>query len=491
MSNSSLVTYRHITKHKNSGRGGHKIEKIFVHHMAGCLTVKQCGSVFDNRQASAHYGVNGSAIGQYVDEKDTAWHCGNFSWNQRSIGIELANDAGAKGMWHVSDDTISTAIKLIADICKRNDIPYLNYTGDMNGNLCMHRWVCSTSCPGPYLSNQFARIAKGVNDILGGKAAPLVLEEDGIGGPMTVSRMQEFLGTPIDGVISGQNKSMAKYYPALKSVIFDDTESTCVHALQWMVGVYEDGVLGPDTIKAWQKFLGVKIDGSFGTASMKAWQKYLNEHKKAVFPATHVTKPVVVKKPTAKTSAPSVSTPKASDIPKWVENANAWAKKIAADNSWHYVKWSSDKRTHECPICHKHPKGKYHGWNCIGFGYAVWHHGGGLKNNCNCHIIANDTGEKMYKASLDDATKIAKKFIGLNDIKVIRNKKGIPKSEWKPGDMCMRFSGSTYTHTFYYMGNGLIADSTGSNGKVANNKQIAIRSYKKYSAKIIIRYTGK
>ena len=78
MSNSSLVTYKHITSHKTKGRGGHKIEKIFVHHMAANLTVKQCGSVFDNRQASAHYGVNGSAIGQYVDESDTAWHCGNF-----------------------------------------------------------------------------------------------------------------------------------------------------------------------------------------------------------------------------------------------------------------------------------------------------------------------------------------------------------------------------------------------------------------------------
>ena len=52
MSNSSLVTYRHIVTNKTLGRGGNKITKIFVHHMAGNLTVKQCGSVFDNRQAS-------------------------------------------------------------------------------------------------------------------------------------------------------------------------------------------------------------------------------------------------------------------------------------------------------------------------------------------------------------------------------------------------------------------------------------------------------
>lgn len=291
MSNSTLVTYRHIVRHRDSGRGKHRIQKIFVHHMAGVLTVKQCGNVFDNRPASAHYGVSGTAIGQYVDEKDTAWHCGNFSWNQKSIGIELANDSGAKGNWHVSDTTINTAIKLIADICRRNGIPKLVYTGDMNGNLCMHRWVCSTSCPGPYLATQFRRIEKGVNDILGKETGPIKLDVDGIGGPMTVSRMQEFLGTQVDGVISGQNKDLAKYYPALESVIFDDTESTCVKALQWMVGVYEDGVIGQDTTKAWQKFLGVKIDGIFGPESMKAWQKYLNEHDKAIFPETHAPKP--------------------------------------------------------------------------------------------------------------------------------------------------------------------------------------------------------
>lgn len=488
MSNSSLVTYRHITKHKNSGRGGHKIEKIFVHHMAGCLTVKQCGSVFDNRQASAHYGVNGSAIGQYVDEKDTAWHCGNFSWNQRSIGIELANDAGAKGMWHVSDATINTAIKLIADICKRNGISYLNYTGDMKGNLCMHRWVCSTSCPGPYLSNQFARIAKGVNDILGGKAAPLKLDEDGVGGPMTVSRMQEFLGTPIDGVISGQNKSMAKYYPALKSVTFDDTESTCVHALQWMVGVYEDGVLGPDTIKAWQKFLGVKTDGNFGPVSMKAWQKYLNEHKKAVFPATHVTKPVVVKKPAAATTTKK-STAKAKQTPTpKMEKALAWSKKIAADNSFHYVKYTSNKATHECPICKNHPKGKTHGGNCIWFPYASWHHGAGLGNKCSCQVFTDQLYEKMLKVKAAEALKIAQERTGLKDIKVLRSKKGIDPSKLKPGDAVVFFKGNNYVHTGQWVGDGLIADCT--SGRKDNIKY-GVPNYTKWTIKLAIRYMGK
>lgn len=314
MSNSSLVTYKHITKHRDSGRGGHKIEKIFVHHMAGVLTVKQCGNVFNTRPASAHYGVSGKTIGQYVDEKDTAWHCGNYRWNQRSIGIELSNSTGAKGGWQVSDTTINTAIKLIADICRRNGIKRLRYTGDMSGNLCMHRWVCSTSCPGPYLSHKFARIEAGVNKILGAKN---ILDVDGIGGPLTVLRMQEFFGTEMDGVISGQLKVNAKYYPSLTEVIFDDTTSTCVKALQKMLGMKESGILDANTVTEWRKFLGVKSGETFDKEAMKAWQKYLNEHDKVVYPEP----PKKEEKPETKPEKPK----KLTNAEKMAKYANEFA----------------------------------------------------------------------------------------------------------------------------------------------------------------------
>ena len=167
MSNSKLASTFIRTNHIGypdgaKGRGGAKIEKIFVHHMAGNLTVKQCGNIFKTREASAHYGVSGKQIGQYVDEADTAWHCASKHYNQRSIGIELANDGKAPS-WHVSDTTIATAIDLIVDICQRNDIKKLNYTGDLKGNLCMHQWVVSTACPGPYLKTKFKYIAEQVN----------------------------------------------------------------------------------------------------------------------------------------------------------------------------------------------------------------------------------------------------------------------------------------------------------------------------------------
>lgn len=182
MSNSSLVNYKALTKHfgyptGKTGRGGKKIDKIFVHHMAGILTVEQCGNVFKTREASAHYGIDGKGrVGQYVLEENAAWHCANKEYNQRSIGIELANDGGAKTNWHVSDKAIAKCIDLIVDICKRNGIKKINYTGNLNGNLCMHCWTASTSCPGGYLKTKFKYIAEQVNKKLN-SSAPAPVED--------------------------------------------------------------------------------------------------------------------------------------------------------------------------------------------------------------------------------------------------------------------------------------------------------------------------
>lgn len=107
---------------------------------------------------------------------------------------------------------------------------------------------------------------------------------DGIGGASTVKRMQEFFDVGVDGVISGQNPNLKKYYPALTAVEGGSGGSPCIKKLQLWVGTTQDGVLGQGTVKAWQKKIGVTADGIFGKASMKAWQKYLNSHPKPVYP---------------------------------------------------------------------------------------------------------------------------------------------------------------------------------------------------------------
>lgn len=188
-----------------------------------------------------------------------------------------------------------------------------------------------------------------------------------------------------------------------------------------------------------------------------------------------------------------------------VKGMNAWATKIANDNSYHYKLWrDSEPKTKKCPICEGYPKDAstsspsksilgLHGWNCIGFAFAVWHHGGKIGSACNCHVIADDTAMRILNAKTDaEALKIAKQFIKVDNLMVIRGKDGknIPKSKWQAGDIMCQFVGNKYTHMFYYRGNNKITDAKGSAGKIAPDKQIATRSADKYSARIIFRYLG-
>jgi len=176
MSNSKLVNYTKISPNSTNPRN-HKIDKITIHHMAGNLSVETCGNVFapKSRKASSNYGVGSDGrVGLYVDEANRAWTSSNAGNDNRAVTIEVANDGGAPD-WHVSDKALEKTIELCVDICKRNGIPRLNFTGDKSGNLTMHKWFANTNCPGPYLESKFPYIAEEVNKRLG--AEPVRPEE--------------------------------------------------------------------------------------------------------------------------------------------------------------------------------------------------------------------------------------------------------------------------------------------------------------------------
>lgn len=108
---------RILTKHYTRGRGGHRIDKVVVHHNAANLTIEQCWDVWQTREASAHYQVQSDGrIGQLVWDSDTAWHCGNYAQNQRSIGIEHADCSS--NPWRISDEALDSGAHLVAAICK-------------------------------------------------------------------------------------------------------------------------------------------------------------------------------------------------------------------------------------------------------------------------------------------------------------------------------------------------------------------------------------
>lgn len=164
MSNSPLVQYTRISPNSSNPRNS-KIKKITIHHMAGVLSVETCGNIFanPNRQASSNYAIGSDGrIAMYVEEKNRSWCSSNSNNDNQAITIEVSNCENG-GQWRVSDYVLSRLIELCVDICKRNGIEKLNYTGDATGNLTRHNMFSSTACPGPYLQSKFPYIAEQVN----------------------------------------------------------------------------------------------------------------------------------------------------------------------------------------------------------------------------------------------------------------------------------------------------------------------------------------
>lgn len=166
MSNSKLVSFVRRTSNKNSPRN-HKIDRITIHHMAGNLTLASCCSAVESRGGSCNYCIDSNGkIGLMVDECDRSWCSSSPENDNRAVTIEVANCKGEPN-WEISDKAMKSLIALCVDICRRNGIRRLCYTGDTSGNMTMHKWFAPTGCPGPYLSEKFGYIASEVNKQLG------------------------------------------------------------------------------------------------------------------------------------------------------------------------------------------------------------------------------------------------------------------------------------------------------------------------------------
>lgn len=164
MSNSSLITYTRISPNSNNPRNN-KILKITPHHMAGNLSLVQFGNLVaqPSRQMSSNYAIDSKGnIGLFCEEKNRSWCSSSPSNDHQAITIEVANDGGAPD-WHVSDAALESLIKLCVDVCQRNGIEKLVFTGNASGNLTQHNYFSSTACPGPYLKSKFPYIESEVN----------------------------------------------------------------------------------------------------------------------------------------------------------------------------------------------------------------------------------------------------------------------------------------------------------------------------------------
>jgi len=167
MSQSSLVSKNWWANQTNYTPGRQDtIHGIVIHHAAS-TSLDSVGQVFSQagRGGSAHYGVKGNQIHQYVREEDTAWHCGDWLGNCCTIGIETVNSTGSPD-WLVDEETFNTLVKLVADIAKRNNLGRIKFEPDgVYPTLSAHRDWSPTYCPGDYLYSRMNELAEKANKI--------------------------------------------------------------------------------------------------------------------------------------------------------------------------------------------------------------------------------------------------------------------------------------------------------------------------------------
>lgn len=119
-----------------SDRKGYKVCKFTPHHMAGNLSVEQCGKLFQNpsRGASSNYGIGTDGrIALYVDEAYRGWTSSNALNDRQAITVEVANNE-IGGNWSISEAAWNSLVDLAEDVCRRYGFR-LEFDGTPNGSL--------------------------------------------------------------------------------------------------------------------------------------------------------------------------------------------------------------------------------------------------------------------------------------------------------------------------------------------------------------------
>lgn len=192
-SNSSLATVKMISPNRTPNRN-HAIDTITIHCFVGQVNAKRGCEVFQpsSKGASCNYvvGYDGS-IGLCVEEKDRSWCTGGKDKNgnpirvngisgssndYQAVTIEVASDSTHP--YAITEKAMAALIELCADICRRNGIKKLLWSGDKNlvgnpakQNLTVHRWFANKACPGDYIYQRLGDIAAKVNTRLGATGA--------------------------------------------------------------------------------------------------------------------------------------------------------------------------------------------------------------------------------------------------------------------------------------------------------------------------------
>ncbi|WP_077603603.1 peptidoglycan recognition protein family protein [Oceanobacillus sojae] len=241
----------------------------------------------NSRAASWHYSVDDKEVYQSFEDTAQCWHSsdGKGPGNTQSIAVEICIN---------SDGNYRKAVE--------NGAELVRYLLDKHGlsvdKVRQHHDWYPKNCPAQIRAGKdgitwsdFLNMVKGVKvskpkETQTGseqitKSSPsngVSLDVDGKWGNSTTRALQKALNTPIDGILSGQNRNSVTNALYGNTARFDGGGSVVVRALQRKVGVRDDGVLGPETVRALQRYLGTPQDGVLSRPStvVKEMQRRLN-----------------------------------------------------------------------------------------------------------------------------------------------------------------------------------------------------------------------
>lgn len=280
MGMSSLTNEVHYVSNYSS-RNGRGICKITPHHMAGNLSLQTCANVLENGGASANYGIDSNGrIACFVDEDYRSWCSCSYDNDSQAITIEVANDGGDPD-WHISDKALESLINLCVDICQRYGIRLNytgDANGNLTRHNMFYPTTCPgpyLQSKFPYIQDEVnKRLGKHIiaEDGLWGvdttrKAQEVFKSGDYVDG--IVSNQLNWWRDENPGLLD----STFEWQDSMNG------GSLLIKAIQNKLGVNPDGYIGSETISAMQRWLGTYVDGcvSYPSAMVSAFQEWLNK----------------------------------------------------------------------------------------------------------------------------------------------------------------------------------------------------------------------
>lgn len=210
-----------------------------------------CYNIWQSREASAHYGVDGKYVRQFVWDSDAAWATANWNGNHQGISIEHANSAtGDASGWPIADETWKTGARLTAYLHKAYGLGRPWTDGGNAGTVRVHRSFFATGCPGAYMmaildqyvaeaARIYDALVSGVNPASSDTFTPIVPEEDIVA---TLQELEALLDQKLAGLaLEGKDKvrTAGPLYPLAADVAFiRDTLSPGVDKVRHAGAIY-------------------------------------------------------------------------------------------------------------------------------------------------------------------------------------------------------------------------------------------------------------